>query len=88
MSLTNIHKPKAVLRPAHISEMLDFLIGKLSEMGEGDFKAQTWNRVADHLRNKFPLAVGEGDKSADACKQKFSRVCHLPLSPYIIYSID
>jgi hypothetical protein len=84
MSSSNVRKPKAVWRSAHIKEMLDFLIGKLSEMGEGDFKTQTWNQVGDHLRNKFPVAVGEGPKSADACKQKFSRVCPIVPSPYII----
>ncbi|KAG6376237.1 hypothetical protein JVT61DRAFT_2213 [Boletus reticuloceps] len=49
MSSTKHHKPKAVWRPADVKEMLDFLIEKLAEMGDGDFKAQTWNQLAEYL---------------------------------------
>ena len=43
-----------------MKEMLNFLIDKLPEMGEGDFKMQVWHQVEGHLRSKFPLVEGEG----------------------------
>ncbi|KIM50555.1 hypothetical protein SCLCIDRAFT_145191 [Scleroderma citrinum Foug A] len=29
----------------HVKEMLNFLINKLPEMGDGDFKMQTWHQL-------------------------------------------
>ena len=53
--------------------MLDFLIDKLPEMGDGEFKMQTWDQVAVHMRSKFPLAEGEGERMAESCRSKFTR---------------
>ncbi|KIM61344.1 hypothetical protein SCLCIDRAFT_70119, partial [Scleroderma citrinum Foug A] len=39
----------------HVKEMLNFLINRLSEMGEGGFKAQVWNQVTE----------GEGERTAE-----------------------
>ena len=58
----------------HVKEMLNFLIDRLSEMGKGGFKAQVWNQVAAHMRSKFLLTEGEGERTAESCKSKFSRV--------------
>ncbi|KIM62854.1 hypothetical protein SCLCIDRAFT_118751, partial [Scleroderma citrinum Foug A] len=58
----------------HVKEMLDFLIDKLPEMGDGEFKMQTWNQVAVHMRSKFPLAEGEGERTAESCRSKFTRL--------------
>ena len=55
-----------------MKEMLDFLIDKLPEMGEGDFKMQVWHQVEGHLRSKFPLVEGEGVRTAESCKSKFN----------------
>ena len=80
MSLTDAPKLKAVWDPPHVKEMLSFLIGRLPEMGEGDFKPQVWNQLANHLRKKFSLAAGKGERTADACKSKFGCVC--PILPF------
>ncbi|KIM51298.1 hypothetical protein SCLCIDRAFT_90842, partial [Scleroderma citrinum Foug A] len=45
----------------HVKEMLDFLIDRLSEMGEGGFKAQVWNQVAAHMRSKFKYSQLSND---------------------------
>lgn len=60
-SLNSNHiKPNASWGDVHVKEMLNFLIDKLPEMGEGDFKMQVWHQVEGHLRSKFPLVEGEG----------------------------
>ena len=69
------HKVNAHWGSEHVKEMLNFLINRLSEMGEGGFKAQVWNQVVAHMRSKFPLTEGEGERTAESCKSKFSRVC-------------
>ena len=68
-------KANATWGKEHVKEMLDFLIDKLPEMGDGEFKMQTWNQVAVHMRSKFPLAEGEGERTAESCRSKFTRVC-------------
>ena len=67
-------KANATWGKEHVKEMLDFLIDKLPEMGDGEFKMQTWNQVAVHMRSKFPLAEGEGERTAESCRSKFTRV--------------
>ena len=72
---TTTRKANAHWGSEHIKEMLNFLIDRLSEMGKGSFKAQVWNQVAAHMRSKFPLTEGEGERTAELCKSKFSQVC-------------
>jgi hypothetical protein len=56
--------------------LIDFLRGSLSAAGDGiNFKQATWNAVAEHMA---PFTTQGGVKSANACKNKFSRVCTLP----------
>ena len=69
------HKANTHWGSEHVKEMLNFLIDRLSEMSEGSFKSQIWNQVAAHMRSKFPLTEGEGKRTADSCKSKFSQVC-------------
>ncbi|KIM54884.1 hypothetical protein SCLCIDRAFT_95838, partial [Scleroderma citrinum Foug A] len=56
----------------HVKEMLNFLINRLSEMGKGSFKAQVWNQVVAHMRSKFPLTEGEGERTAESCLKNAS----------------
>ena len=71
---TTTHKANTHWGGEHVKEMLNFLIDRLSEMGKGSFKAQVWNQVVAHMRSKFPSTEGEGERTAESCKSKFSWV--------------
>jgi hypothetical protein len=53
--------------------LIQFLQGSLAMAGDGmNFKQATWNAAAEHM---VPFTTQGGMKTANACKNKFSRVC-------------
>ena len=63
--------------------LIEFLQGSLSAAGDGiNFKQATWNAVAEHMA---PFTMQGGIKTANACKNKFSRVCTLPAPLFLFH---
>ena len=70
-------KAKAMWGDEHVKEMLNLLIDKLPEMGDGDFKMQIWNQVVDHSSSMSssylattPHSNTTGNSSTDHGKHK------------------
>jgi hypothetical protein len=70
----SLPKERAHWNEVEINELVDFLHGKRSEVGDGgNFRAKIYNATADHIASH--LTQGP-KKTGKMCKTKWISVCY------------